>query len=375
MNGRLHARPLNPVIILSPPRYIQPPAFEAALKYLYNDVILTPAECARYCPPDESSASYGYKSYRLEFCFSYWLSGYILGLKNVMAAGLELLRDFMDWETAELFIKASLDVMQTPSFQSYSSPINGPTYSLSSSADPASPLSSRQMTTASRANGDLGIDPFDLEFVKDFAFAMAHGKLEVDLKNFKLDTTPSLILQSYLPDVQQRTKPIQSALASITFGSLPTTPASNSTPSSRSSQPVLFTSYADVDEQIFSGSEKALSAILLNVSFEVLHELFDALMYYIGNYRDHQVYRLDEDDVMRIFTMAVEERESRRKSVADSDWYKSEVKLNRRRPEVDLAEDVFPRHENGEAHLIHRTQDGKIVLKGQSWERDLSKDE
>ena len=109
MNIRLRARPLNHVIILSPPRYVQPPAFEAALRYLYNEVVLTQEECARYCPIEENNASYGYKSYRTEFCFSYWLSGYILGLADVMAAGHELLREYLGWDEAELFIKASLD--------------------------------------------------------------------------------------------------------------------------------------------------------------------------------------------------------------------------------------------------------------------------
>ena len=336
MRSRMQIRPMTPIINLSPPRYVQPAAFEAALKYLYNDTTLTPAECTRHFALGGIINSTN-KSYRLEFCFSYWLSGCLLGVAAITEAGLELLYENLDWDNAELLVKAALDMKNFPSAQSLLALSNGATITPPTPGVTASPLSARTRDNQSEqlaTSQDVhSMQVFDV--LKD---ALASGRLQVDLRNFKLYTSPPDILRSYLPDIPNHDKPY-SALSSITFGSLPTTSISPSKSMSRSSQPVFSSSSSLQPEYEFSPAEKALSAILLNVPFKELCELFK------GFRRSFAV-----DDVLGLFDKVLVERESKRAHVANSDWYRSEVSSKRSIPEVEMTEELV--HESDNFHPV-----------------------
>lgn len=329
MGIRLHARPMTAVITLSPPRYVLPPAFEAALNYLYNDATLTPTECARYFAFNADNTRITVKNYQMDFCFSYWLSGHILGLAAVVEAGLELLKEYLDWDTAEMMIKESLEVKNA---QNFASSPNGAILTPSSANETPSPIAFRQKTITA-----TGIDELDILAV--LLTSIESGKLVVDLSEFNLDTGHPHVLQSYLPDVQQNIKSNR-ALASITFGSLPTTTSSTSKTHARLSKPVFSSSNA-TDTQTFSPTEQALSAILLNVPFTELNELFKGLLQSFA-----------DDDVLDLFTKVIQERELRRIRVAESDWYRSEVSAKRRLQPVDSEEELI--RDGMQSYLVSR---------------------
>jgi hypothetical protein len=335
MGLRLHARPMTPIVILSPPRYVLPPAFEAALKYLYNEGVLTPEECARYFTFSGDNTSATVKIYQLDFSFSYWLSGHILGLSAVVEAGLTLLKEYLDWDTAELMIKESLEVKNASAAQHFLPTPNSAGITPSTMSDPSSPLSSRQKRTAA-----TGID--ELEILGVLVDCMAKKKLEVDLSKFKLDTGSSSVLRSYLPDVEQYTKSHR-ALSSITFGSLPTTTPSIAKTHTQSSQPVFSSNSVD-DAQTFSPAERALSAILLNVPFTELNELLSGLL---------QTFA--ENDVLDLFTKVLHEREVRRARVAESEWYRAEALAKRRLHQVDCTEQFV--RDGKQSYLVSRLKE------------------
>jgi hypothetical protein len=321
--SHMRSRPQARTIILSPPRYVQPAAFEAALKYLYNDKILTPAEAGRYFTFDGTVAEATMKTYRLDFCFSYWLSGCLLGVSPIMEAGLKLLYEYTDWYTAELLVKAALDMKSFPSTQRSSKLSNGATITPSTPAAAMSPMSARTTNAGTERLGMIQ-ELYSIQIIGVLTDAMANGRLPLDLHEFRLCTSPPDILRSHLPDVQKYERP-HSALSSIMFGSLPTTSPSAST-ENRSLQPV-FPFSAEVTESEFSAAEKTLSAILLNVPFEELSELFN---------RSMRIFAVE--DVLILFDNVLFQRESKRANVAESEWYRSEVASKRGLPEVDLNE-------------------------------------
>jgi hypothetical protein len=337
MRNRMQIRPMTPIINLSPPRYVQPAAFEAALKYLYNDTALTPADCARHFPLDGTISGSTNKSYRLEFCFSYWLSGCLLGVAAITEAGLELLYENLDWDNAELLVKAALDMNNFPSTQSLLTLSNGAMITPSTPGVIASPLSARTRDTRSEQMA-TNQDVHSMQVIGVLKDALASGRLQVDIRNVKLYTSPADILRSYLPDIPNHDKPY-SALSSITFGSLPTTSLSSSKALSRSSQPVFFSSSPVTPEYDFSAAEKALSAILLNVPFKELCELFKGFMRSFA-----------ADDVLALFDKVLLERESKRAHVARSEWYQSKVSSKQRIPEVEMTEGLV--HDGDQSHLV-----------------------
>lgn len=337
MRNCLQTRTMTPVITLSPPRYVQPAAFEAALKYLYNKATLTPAECARYFPFDGTITDSTIKSYRLEFCFSYWLSGCLLGLSPIVEAGLELLYDSLDWDTAELLVKAALDMKNFPATQSLSMASNGATFTPSTPGATASPMSARTRDSGTEQMA-VTQDIHSNQVIGVLTDALTNGRLHVDLQDFRLDTSPPQFLRSHPPDVQKHDKS-HSALSSIMFGSLPTTSLSTSKAQSRSSQPVFSSSGPENSEHAFSAAEKALSAILLSVPFKELNELFKGFM---------RSFVLE--DVLGLFDEVLLERASRRAQVGKSEWDQSEVSPKRRLPEVDLREELI--RDGEQSHLI-----------------------
>ena len=331
------ASPITRLITLSPPRYVQPSAFEAALKFLYNNQVLTPTECNRYFPFAGSDSAGAIKSYRLDFCFSYWLGGLYLGLPSVSEAGCDLLKEFVDWDTVEILIGAYLDVKKGITSQQLSS-TDGPADTPPTSGTTTSPLSGR------RRDPYAGPYMDSLNSIDIFIESLSSGKLGLDLQTFRLDTKPSQILRSYLPDLQQYNNHSNPALASITFGSLPTTTLPDSKPQRAVSQPMLFSSSSSDSNVTFSPAEQALSAILLNLPFEELNQLFKGLM-----------QAFSEFDVLKLIAEVIKEREQRRMRVVGSNYYQSEVAANRRLCQVDYMEELLSN--GGESRLNRRIND------------------
>jgi hypothetical protein len=352
MRSCLHTRAMTTVISLSPPRYVQPAAFEAALKYLYNEKILTTAEAARYFSLDGTITESAMKTYRLDFCFSYWLSGCLLGISPIIEAGLELLYEYIDWDTVELLVKAALDMKSFPSTQRFSKLSNGAMVTPSTPSVVTSPMSARTTETATEQIG-MTQEVHSIQIIGVLTDALANGRLRLHLQEFRLYTSPADILRSHLPDVQKHDRP-HSALSSIMFGSLPTISLSASNTQSRSLQPVFSFSDPANNDYEYSAAEKALSAILLNVPFKELDELFKGFMRIFAG-----------EDVLHLFDKILSERESRRVNVAHSEWYQSEVAANRRLPQVDLADE-----------LVHDGEKSRLVRTGHSsshWDYDVPK--
>lgn len=337
MRSHLQVRAMTTMITLSPPRYVQPAAFEAALKYLYNEKVLTPTEASRYFIFDGTTAESTMKTYRLDFCFSYWLSGCLLGISPIMGAGLELLYEYLDWDTAELLVKAALDMKTLPSTQRLSKLSSGAT---AASSIPGAATSPRSVRATDAGTEQMGItqESHSIPIIGVLTDAVANGRLRLDLHEFVLYTSPPDILRSHLPDVQKHGRP-NSALSSIMFGSLPTTSLSTNGPD-RSLQPVFSFGAGNIEHE-FSSAEKALSAILLNIPFKELSKLFNGFM---GAFA--------VEDVLSLFAKVLSERESRRIIVADSDWYRLEVASKQRLPEVDLSEVLI---KDGERSCLKRS--------------------
>ena len=96
------ASPQGNVLSIVAPMPIVPHAFEAALRYLYSDTVLSAASLF----PDGPPARINF----LPYILSYWVSGVVLGIDPVVERGVQLLRDFLDWDVLEAVLKEADDL-------------------------------------------------------------------------------------------------------------------------------------------------------------------------------------------------------------------------------------------------------------------------
>lgn len=248
------------VIELYPPRYVLPHAFESALRFLYSDSVIAKDFFLQQPAPVDSQAV---RLHHLDYILSYWISGIELGLDIISERAETLLSDYLDWDLIEPAYKAADEIAKSE---------------ISSN--------SKHMT---------GTDYFVLS--GSIVRVILHFLVgRIDVNNFKLDTNSvSTFLPSRLPlidDNRARTNP---ALASMVFGSMPsTTGVSAASPRSG------FLSNG------FTPKDTLATKILLNLDFENLYRFNTFLQRRGSAYAN------------RIMTEIVQEREARRERVLNA---------------------------------------------------------
>ena len=248
------------VIELYPPRAVLPHAFESALRFFYSDTIISKDFFLQQPAGADALAS---RMYALDYILSYWVSGVELGLDTIVDRAETLFSDYLDWDLIETAYKAGDDIAKSE---------------ISSN--------SKYLT---------GTDYFALS--KSVIRLVLHFLVSrLDVENFNLDiTSTSNVLNQHLPQVDETRPRTNPALASMVFGSMPS--SAGASPDSPQS------SYL---ETAFTPKDTIASNVLLNLSFEHLHRFSGFLQ------------RRGADVAERIMTEVVNEREARRQKVLNS---------------------------------------------------------
>lgn len=221
--------PQGNIINLMAPMPISPHAFEAALRFLYSDTVLS----ADGLFPDGPPARINF----LPYILSYWVSGVILGIDCVVTRAVQLLRDFIDWDVVEAVLKEADDL-------------------------------------------GAGVNKDNLRSFPDWPNVVAQWKAEalqfcaarLNVQGFTLDTdSSSAIIRGRFAELEDRPMKHNPALASMVFGSMPTL---------TSLSPVL--PQSDVAIPASSPQTGAASHILLNVDFQDLVFFYQQVRYFRG---------------------------------------------------------------------------------------------
>ncbi|EXJ80748.1 hypothetical protein A1O3_07032 [Capronia epimyces CBS 606.96] len=213
------------IINLFPARQVFPHAFEAALRFLYSDTVLSDNFFSNTPPGPDHHAT---RLHNLDYIMSYWVAGIELGLEPVSICAERILSAYLKWDVVEVAYKNAIELGN-------------------------SPISSvgRNMTGTDYLVASNSIIRLILQFVAN----------NIDFDNFKLDpNNPSTVFPSRLPQLDDGRPRFNPALASMVFGSLP---------SSVSMSPSLRQSDLVGTGPTFP--DTVASNILLNVDFENLN--------------------------------------------------------------------------------------------------------
>ncbi|KIW91663.1 uncharacterized protein Z519_07631 [Cladophialophora bantiana CBS 173.52] len=213
------------VVSLYPARPVMAHAFEAALRFLYSDTVLGKDF---FVQPHPGADFQAVRLHNLEYLLSYWVSGLELGVEPVSICAERLLASYLDWDILEIAYKCAMELANSP-MSSHGKNMNGSDYLVASSS----------------------IVKLILQFLAT----------HIDIKNFKLDSTStSNVIPSRLPQLDDGRPKHNPALASMVFGSMPS--SADMSPSSPQSE-ILPTASTFKDT--------VASNILLNVDFENLN--------------------------------------------------------------------------------------------------------
>ncbi|KIW32704.1 uncharacterized protein PV07_04232 [Cladophialophora immunda] len=214
------------VISLYPARPIMAHAFEAALRFLYSDTVLGKDF---FVQPHPGADFQAVRVHNLEYLLSYWVSGIELGLEPVSICAERLLANYLDWDVLEITYRAAMELANSP-MSSHGKNMIGSDYLVASSS----------------------IIKLILQFLAT----------HIDIKNYKLDSTSttSTIIPSRLPQLDDGRPKHNPALASMVFGSMPS--SADMSPSSPQSE---------ILPPASTFKDTVASNILLNVDFENLN--------------------------------------------------------------------------------------------------------
>ncbi|RMZ89039.1 hypothetical protein DV736_g3733, partial [Chaetothyriales sp. CBS 134916] len=258
MNRQATSQHGGNVINLYPPRSVLPHAFEAALRFLYSDTVLSSEGLFPRPPASDPRTRRGNA---LDYLLSYWVSGIELGVEPVVTRSAHLLVELLDWDIAEATMKEAVELDSTC-----------------------------WRTGHQRAGVTLDYAAMALQLKQTvLKFLASH----INPITFKLHTnlTLSLIRPRFaaIEDNRARHNP---ALSSMVFGSMPSsTDLSPSLPQS------------EIDRTV---EETAASNILFNIDF-------DGMSFF---YR--QLEAAHGAGATSFVAKVVEERESRRSKVVSS---------------------------------------------------------
>lgn len=239
------------VLTFYSPMPIMPHAFEAALRFFYSDAVLTIEALIPRQPVGDMQHT---RIAALPYILSYWVSGTILGAEHVTTRSAKMLGEIVDLSTVELIVKEAEDLAANITIEALES----------------------------------GLDWSDL-VAQWKTVALSYCATCIDPKEIKLQVTSTTVLRSRLGQLEDSRAKHNPALASMVFGSMPSSaefPASS--PEIEPHQPLA------------SSQDTAISNILLNVDY---HDLA---------YFHHRLKRTWGDTGHQLMNDIVDERESRR---------------------------------------------------------------
>ncbi|EXJ58414.1 hypothetical protein A1O7_05839 [Cladophialophora yegresii CBS 114405] len=288
------------VVTLYPARYVMPHAFEAALRFLYSDTVLGKDF---FVQPHPGADYQSIRVHNLDYLLSYWVSGIELGLEPVSICAERLLNTYLDWDILEITYKYAMELASSPS-PSHGKNMTGSDYIVTSSS-----------------------------IVKQVLQFLAN---HIDIKNFKLVTAMNhTLVPSRLPQVEDGRPKHNPALASMVFGSMPS--SADMSPSSPQS------------EILPTGSnfkDTVTSNILLNVDFENLFAFNNFI----------QAPTIRDAATTKLMVDVVNERELRRQRIHDSHVPNKERMANSAAWEpVGIKELIL------ETNVLHRDRVGFLV--------------
>jgi len=217
---------------LFPARHVLPEAFEAALRFLYSDSVLSSDGLFPRSPPTDIQPARGPL---LDYIVSYWVAGIELGLEPVSSRAEQLLTDFLDWDVAELAVTE------------------------------ATALSSLAALTPARKH--MNEDDYVAAGASIMKAVLHFLSTHLHLNSFRLDVTScSTILPPRLPPLDDNRPRPNPALASIVFGSMP----SSATAPPTSPRSEIVTTSSSLENTV-------ASHIFLNLDFANLASLFEDL--------------------------------------------------------------------------------------------------
>ena len=250
------------IVTLYPARYVMPHAFEAALRFLYSDTVLG----KDFLVQQHTGADYQtVRVHNLDYLLSYWVSGIELGLEPVAICAERLLSNHIDWDILEITYKYAADLATSPAL-SHRKSMTGSEYVVASNS----------------------IVKLILQFLAS----------NIDIKSFRLDTSADThLIPSRLPQLDDGRPRPNPALATMVFGSMPT--SADMSPSS--SQSESFPAASTFKDSVASN-------ILLNVDFENLNAFNNFI----------QAPTVHDAATTRMMLDIVTEREARRQKMYSS---------------------------------------------------------
>jgi len=244
-------------INLYPARYVLPHAFEAALRFLYSDTVLS-----HLVQPHPGPDFHAARIQNLDYILSYWVAGIELGIEQVSACAERLLSNYLDWDILEITYKHAMELANAPVVSSNKN-TTGSDYVVASNA-----------------------------MIRSILHFLA---TRMDISKFKIDTNSTPIhFASRLPQPDSGRPKHNPALASMVFGSMPS--SADMSPTSPQSE-ILPTASTFRDT--------VASNILVNVDFEHLY-CFNSIL-----------QTRDISEASQLMANVVSEREARRQKVLD----------------------------------------------------------
>jgi hypothetical protein len=326
MQRKMFSHRLERVIVISPDWYIQPQGFEAVMRYLYTESLLTAPEVEQMscigAPEDGPST----RDYQHLVVLSYWMTSLVLKLPLVVDRAVQLVQEMLNWDVLELAFQQALILEEralNPSADLLTTQPNTPGSSRAASAFAAS---LRNISRSPFSPSDHFLHTAYLNATQDYRYPHINAIMSkeikrivyefisqrVDVSNFEVDVSSTTsILRSYLPNIHEYSNSsrynFNPALASIRFGDMP--------PTEKELAPVT------AQWAISRSTAKVTSAILLNLKYADLREFCQVLKDTIGPSDDNRCEWIQK---------LVEEREQRRRKVLSSKTVSDQERLSQK---------------------------------------------
>lgn len=314
MRQQLLSNRVDHVIIVSPDRYIQPPAFEAALRFLYTEQLLTRSEVEETFVTGGSDAQKLSREYQFDCALSYWMAGSILGLRAVADQGKKLIVHMLNWDVLEIAFQQAL-ILEERSTK-FAAELASETPNTPKSSTPLSAASPWKSTESSSSehytSATSGAAPMFYQYpvinetisrsLKRIVYDFISERL--DVSTFDVENPATTILRSYLPQTHEYSNNSRHtpnpALSAIRFGAMPL-----------------------VDEEIVPvptqpaiprTSGQITSAVILNLTFPDLYDLCQT-------FKEYQITIEQTGKGAQLYDwvqQVIGERESRRRKVIES---------------------------------------------------------
>lgn len=327
MRRKVQSHHMGRVIVISPDWYIQPQSFEAVLRYLYTESLLTKLEVQHmFCITGLENGKSA-REYQSAVILSYWMAGLILGLRPVADQAAKLAHEIMDWDVLEFTLQHALMLKERALDSTAERSTTQPHTPGSSKAGSAS-AASLQNTLRSpfSAPSEYFFPTPNLESQSGYRYptinAIISKKMKkivyefisqhVDMSSFETEDQSITILKSYLPETREYSNSSRyksnPALAAIRFGSMPVT-EEEMTP-------------ARTPSEISRTPGQVASAILLNLGYADLSDFCQVLKNTVKT-------RLGDGSHRDWIQKIIAEREKRRRMVLSSKTISNQERLSK----------------------------------------------